>query len=71
MNYIKQLEVAKAELQDRLTNRAERTQEFRAYLLSSKFDFIQRDGSRGDLVGVTDVLNWLRYIEEPVETYLY
>jgi len=67
MNYIRQLEAAKVELNDMIITRAERTQEFRTYLLSSKFDPIQSDGSRGDLVGVTDVLNWLRYIEAPVD----
>ena len=71
MNYIKQLESRKAELDDVIVTRAERMQEFREYLLSSKFAPILSDGSRGDWVGVTDVLNWLRYIESPSETYLY
>jgi len=71
MNYIKQLETDKAELNDIIGTRAERMREFREYLLSSKFAPILSDGSRGDWVGVTDVLNWLRYIESPSETYLY
>ena len=71
MNYIKQLETDKAELNDTISTRAERMREFREYLLSSKFAPILSDGSRGDWVGVTDVLNWLRYIESPSENYLY
>jgi len=67
MNYIKQLEADKAELQDQLIGRAERIQELRGYLLSPKFAPILSDGSRGDWVGVTDVLNWLRYIETPCD----
>ena len=71
MNYIKQLETDKAELNDIIGTRAERMREFREYLLSPKFAPILSDGSRGDWVGVTDVLNWLRYIESPSENYLY
>lgn len=71
MNYIKQLESRKAELDDVIITRAERMQEFREYLLSPKFAPILSDGSRGDWVAVTDVLNWLRYIESPSEAYLY
>jgi hypothetical protein len=63
MNYIKQLETDKVELTDAIITRAERVQEFREYLLSPKFAPILSDGSRGDWVAVTDVLNWLRYIE--------
>lgn len=63
MNYIKQLEQERAELQEAAAGRAERLQEFREHLLSSKFDMIQRDGSRGDLIATSDVFNWLRYIE--------
>lgn len=63
MNYIKQLEQERAELQDAAIGRAERLQEFREYLLSSKFDMVQQDGSRGDLIATSDVFNWLRYIE--------
>ncbi len=43
--------------------RLRRVQEFRAYLLSSKFDAIQLDGSRGDIIATSDVLNWLRRIQ--------
>jgi len=63
MNYIKQLETDKVELTDAIITRAERVQEFCEYLLSPKFAPILSDGSRGDWVAVTDVLNWLRYIE--------
>ena len=64
MNYIKQLETDVADLKHLQITRAERVQEFRQYLLSSKFDMIQRDGSRGDLIATSDVFNWLRYIED-------
>jgi hypothetical protein len=67
MNYIKQLETDKVELTDAIITRAERVQEFREYLLSPKFAPILSDGSRGDWVAVTDVLNWLRYIETECE----
>jgi hypothetical protein len=70
MNYIKQLETAKAELQDAILTRAEKVQEFREYLQSSKFG-PQSDGSRGDWIAVTDVNRWLQYIDAPSENYLY
>lgn len=57
------LENQVAELKHLQVTRAERLQEFRQYLLSSKFDMIQSDGSRGDLIATSDVFNWLRYIE--------
>jgi hypothetical protein len=63
MNYIHKLETEVADLKHLQITRAERVQEFREYLLSSKFDPIQRDGSRGDLIATSDVFNWLRYIE--------
>lgn len=70
MNYIHKLETEVADLKHQQISRAERVQEFREYLLSSKFDPIQSDGSRGDLIATSDVFNWLRYIEinYPVET---
>lgn len=71
MNYIKQLESAKAELQDAVITRAEKVQEFREYLQSSKFAPVQPDGSRGDWIAVADVNRWLQYIDSPSETYLY
>lgn len=58
MNYIKQLQ---SEIADN-ANRADRAQEFRAYLQSSKFG-PQSDGSRGDWIATADVLRWLQYIE--------
>jgi len=63
MNYIKQLEQAVAQTTADNAARAERLQEFRQHLLSSKYDAIQADGSRGDLISTGDVFNWLRYIE--------
>jgi hypothetical protein len=71
MNYIKQLECQKAELQDQLISRAERIQELREYLASAKFNYDPADGSRTDWIATKDVLRWLQYIEEPVEEYLY
>lgn len=71
MNYIKQLECQKAELQDQLISRAERIQELREYLASAKFNYDPADGSRTDWVSTKDVFRWLQYIEEPVEEYLY
>jgi len=71
MNYIKQLETAKAELQDAVITRAEKVQEFREYLQSSKFAPVQLDGSRGDWIAVADVNRWLQYIDSPSDTYLY
>lgn len=71
MNYIKQLECQKAELQDQLISRAERIQELREYLSSAKFNYDPADGSRTDWVSTKDVFRWLQYIEEPVEEYLY
>jgi hypothetical protein len=63
MNYIHKLETEVLDLKHLQITRAERIQEFRQYLLSSKFDMIQSDGSRGDLIATSDVFNWLRYIE--------
>jgi hypothetical protein len=64
-NYIHQLQNQVNDLQHVVITRAERVQEFRQHLLSSKFPPIQHDGSRGDLVSVAEVFNWLRYIENP------
>jgi hypothetical protein len=64
MNYIKQLEQERTDLQHVVITRAERVQEFRQHLLTSKFHAVQQDGSRGDLVSVADVFNWLRYVED-------
>jgi len=71
VNYIKQLETAKAELQDAVITRAEKVQEFREYLQSSKFAPVQSDGSRGDWIATAEVDRWLRYIDSPSDTYLY
>lgn len=67
MNYIKQLEAEKAELNDVIVTRAERVQEFREYLASAKFNYDPSDGSRTDWVALADVRRWLQYIEEPVD----
>lgn len=71
MNYIKQLQTAKAELQDSIATRAERIREFREYLQSSKFAPVQSDGSRGDWIATAEVNRWLQYIDSPSDTYLY
>lgn len=71
MNYIKQLEVAKVELNDAILTRAERIQEFRTHLQSSKFASVQSDGSRGDWIATADVFRWLQYIEDTGQPYVY
>lgn len=63
-NYIHQLQDQTTELNNLVLTRAERIQEFRQHLLSPKFYPIQQDGSRGDLISVADVFNWLRYVED-------
>lgn len=65
MNYIQRLQTDIETLSNDATNRAERMNEFREYLLSPKFHPIQQDGSRGDWISTADVMNWLRYIENP------
>ena len=65
MNYIKQLEHSNNELAETIVAREDRVQELRAYLCGPKFAQDQSDGSRGDLVGVADILRWLAYIESP------
>ena len=67
MNYIKQLEADKAELNSVIVTRAERVQELREYLASAKFNYDPADGSRTDWVSLADVRRWLQYIEEPVD----
>jgi hypothetical protein len=67
VNYIKQLEAEKAELNDVIVTRAERIQELREYLGSRKFNYDPSDGSRTDWVALADVRRWLQYIEEPVD----
>lgn len=67
MNYIKQLEADKAELNNTILTRAERIQELREYLASAKFNYDPADGSRTDWVALADVRRWLQYIEEPVD----
>jgi hypothetical protein len=71
MNYIKQLEAAKVELNDAILTRAERIQEFREHLQSSKFAPVQSDGSRGDWIATADVFRWLQYIGETGQPYVY
>lgn len=67
MNYIKQLEADKVELNNAIITRAERVQELREYLASTKFNYDPADGSRTDWVALADVKRWLQYIEEPVD----
>lgn len=67
MNYIKQLEADKVELNNVIITRAERVQELREYLASTKFNYDPADGSRTDWVALADVKRWLQYIEEPVD----
>jgi hypothetical protein len=64
MNYIYQLQSDIETLNADAITRADRTREFREYLLSAKFHPIQQDGSRGDWIATSDVMNWLSYIED-------
>lgn len=63
MNYIKQLEQERANLQDIIITRAERLQEFRVHLQSAKYTEPPSDGSRADWINTADVMRWLSYIE--------
>lgn len=65
MNYIQSLQQQINERDAVITEMNVRINELRAYLLSDKFAPIQRDGSRGDIVAVSDVLNHLRRIQFP------
>jgi hypothetical protein len=71
MNYIKQLEVTTVELNDAILTRAERIQEFREHLFSSKFAPVQSDGSRGDWIATKDVLRWLQYLDDTGQPFVY
>lgn len=62
--YTHQLQNQVNDLNHLVITRAERVQEFRQHLLSSKFHAIQHGGNRGDLITVADVFNWLRYVED-------
>jgi hypothetical protein len=70
MNYIKQLEADKVELNDLIITRAERVQEFREHLQTSKFG-PQADGSRGDWISTGDVLRWLQYLDDTGQPFVY
>jgi hypothetical protein len=71
MNYIHQLQNDVVALNADILTRAERIQEFREHLLSSKFAPVQTDGSRGDWIAVADVFRWLQYIEDTGQTLVY
>jgi hypothetical protein len=64
MNYIKQLEQERSDLQEEIIKRNDRVAEFRAHLTSDKFAPVQQDGSRGDWISVADVNRWLTYINQ-------
>jgi hypothetical protein len=57
MNYIKQLEQERAELQNTIIEREQRSIEFKDHLLLSKFDH------PNNYINVEDVRRWLRYVE--------
>jgi len=61
VNYIKQLQCDLQERDRVLTERLERTWEFRKHLTSSKFTNTESD--RNDWISVADVQRWLTYIE--------
>ena len=64
MNYIHQLQTDIEILSNDAIAKTDRIREFREYLLSPKFHPIQQDGSRGDWISTSDVMNWLLYIED-------
>jgi hypothetical protein len=64
MNYIQRLQTDIETLNSDILTRADRIREFRTHLLSAKFHPIQEDGSRGDWISTSDVMNWLLYIED-------
>jgi hypothetical protein len=64
MNYIQQLQTDIEILSNDAIAKTDRIREFRAHLLSAKFHPIQEDGSRGDWIATSDVMNWLLYIED-------
>jgi len=70
MNYIHQLQAQLVDLNDQHFRRADRFQEFREHLASSKFNPVQSDGSRGDWISVADVQRWLQYIEDIGQVHL-
>lgn len=63
MNYIKRLELERAELQDRAALALDTARQFRAHLHSSKFQGVDQDGDRKDWIAVQDVLAYLDSIE--------
>lgn len=65
MNYIKQLQLDVIERDEVLTNRLERTQEFRLHLASTKFVNCE-SGDRNDWISVADVNRWLSYIQDGI-----
>ena len=69
MNHIHRLQAEVVDLNDQHLRRAERIQEFREHLASSKFSE-QADGSRGDWIAVADVQRWLRYIEDIAQNHV-
>lgn len=71
MNYIHQLQNEIVALNIDIVTRADRIQEFREHLLSSKFAPVQSDGSRGDWIAVADVFRWLQYIEDTGQLLVY
>jgi len=64
MNHIHKLQCDVVQLNDEISRRSDRIQEFREHLASSKFAAIQADGSRGDWIATEDVRRWLSYIED-------
>ncbi len=68
MNYIHRLEADINDLRHQVITQAERVQELREHLASSKFNHDAQDGSRTDWISTADVQRWLQYITSPVES---
>jgi hypothetical protein len=63
MNHIHRLQNDIIERDRVLTERLDRTQEFRTHLLGSKFANSE-SGDRNDWISTQDVLRWLNYIQD-------
>lgn len=63
MNYIKQLQAQIVENDDAILRTKEAIQEFRAHLLSPKFQGVDTDGDRKDWIATADVLARLALLD--------
>lgn len=63
MNYIKRLEEQNKSLKSEISEATQAIQEFRTFLLSSKFQGYDLDGTRKDWISTIDVEARLAYIQ--------